>query len=244
MYVVPGRSSETTSAHFMNAETKQIHVMVPHCLVGTDAGNKLADRILHDRWMFTRKIELAAEWLVPTPINTVYAMQRMIRKATVQPSRKCETCQTATTIKCQGCKGVYYCIFDCQKANWKKHKKKCKMAPLTIEEHVSIAAPDFQCFWQYQHALISVGSHERLGIVVMSRERFAAMFGNNAIRCTLNRLAVIGKPCLYMTRVFGQIGCTRTSEPSPVEIIPCITICEHTIRLSTRSSGIETMSHM
>ena len=56
--VVPVRSSDTTSAYCMDAETKQIKVMVPPCLVGSEFGNKLASRILHGTWMFTFKNEI------------------------------------------------------------------------------------------------------------------------------------------------------------------------------------------
>ena len=140
--VVPGRSSETTSAYSMNAETKQINVMVPPCLVGTDAGAQLARRILLDTWEFQLKSEIGPAWLVPTPADTMQAMQRKLRKEKEKPSRKCVVCQTATSIKCQGCKEVYYCNIACQKANWKQHKKKCKMPPLSIQEQVLIAVPD------------------------------------------------------------------------------------------------------
>ena len=32
--------------------------------------------------------------------------------------------------KCSGCKLVYYCSEECQKADWKKHKHICKQFPL------------------------------------------------------------------------------------------------------------------
>ena len=188
----------------MNSETKQINMPVPPCLVGTVAGTQLASRMLLDTWIFQLKGEIDPDWLVPTPHDTMQAMQRQLRKDKEKPSRKCVVCQTATSIKCQGCKEVYYCTTDCQKADWKQHKKKCKMPPLTIEEHVSIAVPDYPCFWHCEFALIAVSSHDRVGITIMSRDRFAEMFGDDAAKRTLTTLALTGMPFLYLTKVFGD----------------------------------------
>ena len=209
LHVVPGRSSETTSAYSINAATNQITVQMPPCLLGTSSGDQLATRILSDEWIFQLKSEIDPAWLVPTPPDTMQAMQRQMRKAKEKPSRKCVVCQTATSIKCQGCKEVYYCTTDCQKADWKQHKKKCKMPPLSIQEQVLIAAPDCQCFWQYQHALIAVCSDEHVGIKIMSRDRFAEIFGDDAAKRTLTTLATTGKPFQYLTGLYGQVGCTN-----------------------------------
>lgn len=39
---------------------------------------------------------------------------------------RCEKCNMPTDQKCKGCGMVYYCGSDCQKADWKRHKKQCK----------------------------------------------------------------------------------------------------------------------
>lgn len=208
-FVVPGRSSETTSAKSTNAETNQITVAVPPCLLGTHLAGQLVSRILHDTWIFELKRDIDQVWFTQTPLDTMHLVQRRLRKEAVKGSRKCEACGRTTSIKCQGCKDVYYCDIECQKASWKQHKKKCKMPPLSIQEHVSIAVPDFDCFWQYQHALIGVNSDEHVGISVMSRGRFEEMFGDDATRVTITTLAATGKPWPYVIRAFGQAGCTN-----------------------------------
>lgn len=37
----------------------------------------------------------------------------------------CKACGAAAINKCSGCLGVFYCNRDCQKADWKEHKKVC-----------------------------------------------------------------------------------------------------------------------
>jgi len=209
LYAVPGRSSKSTSAASTDAEINSITVAVPPCLLGTPLAEELVSRILHDRWNFELKKDIDPASLTPTPLDQMQKYQRKLRKETDNPSRTCETCQRKTRIKCQGCKEVYYCNIDCQKANWKQHKKKCKMAPLSIQEHFAIAVPDFECFWQYQHALTRVNSDICLGISVMSRCRFAEMFGDDATTVTIATLASIGKPWPHLIRAFGQVGDTK-----------------------------------
>ena len=210
-FVVPGRSSDTTSAKSTNADTKQITVSLPECLLGTQLGEQLVSRILHDSWEFEDGTGIDQSWFTQTPPDTMRDVQRRLRKETVKGSRKCETCGKTTSIKCQGCKEVYYCDEECQKANWKKHKKKCTMPPLSIQEHVLIAVPDYECFWQYQKALIAVNSPEHLGISVMSRERFKEMFGDDATLVTIMSLAATGKPWPHVIRAFGQVGSTSVN---------------------------------
>ena len=212
LYAVPGRSSKSTLAASTDAEMNSITVAVPPCLLGTPLAEELVSRILHERWNFELKKDIDPASLTPTPLAQMQTYQRRLRKETDNPSRTCETCQRKTRIKCQGCKEVYYCNIDCQKANWKQHKKKCKMPPLSIQEQVLIAVPDFDCFWQYQHALIAVSSDEHVGISVMSRDRFAEMFGDDAAKRTLTTLATTGKPFQCLTRVFGQVGCSNNEQ--------------------------------
>ena len=40
--------------------------------------------------------------------------------------QECGQCGKLSETKCARCKMIYYCSKDCQKNNWKKHKKVCK----------------------------------------------------------------------------------------------------------------------
>jgi len=48
----------------------------------------------------------------------------------LKPTRKCDVCSSLPTKPCSRCKHAFYCSPSCQKAAWKKHKKRCK-APTT-----------------------------------------------------------------------------------------------------------------
>ncbi|KAF8451738.1 hypothetical protein BDZ91DRAFT_750228 [Kalaharituber pfeilii] len=40
----------------------------------------------------------------------------------------CATCQKPASQRCGQCHTTYYCTRDCQKADWKKHKRTCSIA--------------------------------------------------------------------------------------------------------------------
>lgn len=42
------------------------------------------------------------------------------------PTNYCQVCAREASKKCSGCKKVYYCSVECQKAHWKTHKEVCK----------------------------------------------------------------------------------------------------------------------
>ena len=200
--VSPGRLSEKTSADSIDADTKEIRVMVPPCLAGTDAGCELASRILLDNWEFQLRSELDDALLRPTPPETMKSMERTLIKA--NRSRKCVVCQTATRSKRRGCEDVYYCGTPRRKAHWPKNCLERKVRAVAIEEHIGIAVPDYRCLWHYQHAIsLRANSAMYIGMTIMSRERVAEMFGDKATKRTILRLALTSKPSLYLTEVFG-----------------------------------------
>ena len=150
--VHPGRLSETTSAVSMDGITKQIRVMVPPFLAGTPAGFELAMRLLHGTWQFQLKCDIGDAWSRPTPPATVKLIERRLGKGK-QLVRKCVVCQTATRSKCNACFDVYYCCQACQQKHSPQHRPQCKAPAVAIDEHLSIAVPDYMCFWQHQHAI-------------------------------------------------------------------------------------------
>ncbi|GAX09502.1 hypothetical protein FisN_6Lh110 [Fistulifera solaris] len=42
------------------------------------------------------------------------------------PPQACHTCRTLCQQRCQRCRSIYYCSIECQKKDWKKHRRVCK----------------------------------------------------------------------------------------------------------------------
>lgn len=53
------------------------------------------------------------------------AIKKKDKKEEIAQLGSCETCGKDTTIACGRCKTTFYCSRDCQKDNWKVHKKTC-----------------------------------------------------------------------------------------------------------------------
>ena len=87
-----------------------------------------------------------------------------------------------------------------------QQRLQCKVPAVAIEEHIGIAVPDYECFWQYQHAVsVRANSAIYIGVMVMSRGRLAEMYGDKATTRTIFRLAMTGKPSLCIAKTFGAL---------------------------------------
>ena len=47
-------------------------------------------------------------------------------EAVLKLARKCDVCSSLGAKPCTRCKPSFYCLTECQKSAWKKHKKTCK----------------------------------------------------------------------------------------------------------------------
>ncbi len=44
----------------------------------------------------------------------------------------CPVCKKSASLKCAGCRQIFYCRRECQKKHWKKHKNECKVLPYKV----------------------------------------------------------------------------------------------------------------
>ena len=201
----PGRSSDTISAIVRNYPGDKVTVNVPPCIYGTPMEALLVARLLGDKWEFNLLSEIDARWSAPLPKAKLCKMERQLGRRS-EPVRKCWICEAPTHSKCNRCLEVYYCSEKCQKQHWEIHRAECKDPPPVITQHVSIAVPEYQCFFQYQEAVYAAAdSSTRVGIMVMSRANFDDAYGyRNHVRTIVN-LAVFGKPLILPTNTwFGS----------------------------------------
>jgi hypothetical protein len=77
-------------------------------------------------------LRLLAPWVTRAAISPLFALSYLetIRKPSVPApttDKVCATCGTGsgTLLACSGCKDVKYCSKNCQREDWKKHKKLC-----------------------------------------------------------------------------------------------------------------------
>lgn len=62
-------------------------------------------------------------------INETSEMWRAIKERETQSSSKrCGNCQKSgeSLLRCSRCKSTYYCDVQCQRSDWKTHKKTCR----------------------------------------------------------------------------------------------------------------------
>jgi len=69
------------------------------------------------------------------PYNTVCQLIKHMKydkaelveiEAVLKPARKCDVCSSLPAKPCARCKRAFYCSAECQRSEWKKHKKTCK----------------------------------------------------------------------------------------------------------------------
>ena len=183
------------------AATMILHAMVPPCVVDTDVRDQLARRMIIEDWHFHRWCDLGDFPTPDTPPEGLKKIQRKLWKQANPPVYSCVVCATPTKRSCQVCREVYYCGHECQKKHWKQHKGSCKSPVPLCEVHHSIAVPDYECFWRYQAALPMTTEH--VGLMIMTRNNFENMFGVEATQNTVNDLAILGQPAVYMAKAYN-----------------------------------------
>lgn len=198
----PARDSDTKSAVVRHNPGGQVTINVPPCIHETPMAGALVARLLDNKWEFHLNSDMDPRWSAPLPKAGIRKVERNLGKRS-EPVRKCWVCEASCRLKCQGCLETYYCSLKCQKRHWKTHKDHCKEPTPAIEQHVCIAVPDYECFFQYQQALSGVeNSSTYVGIMVMSRGNFDAMFGSKNHLRTIVNLALFGKPSLLPATAF------------------------------------------
>lgn len=66
--------------------------------------------------------------------------------------------------KCSACGGAYYCSRECQKADWKRHKKDCNYGTTDIHFRANRA------FKKHKHAILDLATVSGRGVVAYSKE--------------------------------------------------------------------------
>ena len=104
----------------------------PLCSCGK--GKNLTPEFMkEERWKsavpFVTRIAIGPLYGVPYVENVGGTVARVMALTLPQPEERCRKCGGPGKPKllvCSGCKGVEYCSPDCQRADWKVHKKVCR----------------------------------------------------------------------------------------------------------------------
>lgn len=79
----------------------------------------------------------------------------------------CTNCRKTDGIsvkKCSACGGAYYCSQECQKADWKRHKKDCNYGATDIHFRANRA------FKKHKHAILDLATVSGRGVVAYSKK--------------------------------------------------------------------------
>ena len=155
------------------------------------------------RWM---KADLNAECQSVMPVAGLLDIQKRLNiKRGPKRARRCAMCDAPCRTKCSHCLAAHYCSFGCQRQDWPNHRLVCQQPSPQIAQYTAVMMPDYQCFWKYQEQVSARWSSEHtLALCIMSREAFAAMFGEDAVRRTVLSLALHGRPQLYVASLFAM----------------------------------------
>ena len=180
-----------------------IRVPVPDFLVDTPVGGELVRRIVSNDFKLWPSSDIDGEWLKPVPLSGLIKVERRLGRGLSAEDRICVGCGEPTRSKCSTCLRAHYCSSLCQRTDWRRHREICRIAEPIVSQKLAVAMPDYQCFWTYQDWLAKqCTNEERLGTVILSREYFIDMFGEDHAKRTCVTLALSGRPQCLIVRVF------------------------------------------
>ena len=203
----------------VDIDNQTFWIAIPPCIARSSVGQKLVQRIWSNTWSYHTRSDVQdrrGSALEPTSTNGMLKYERKlgIREEAVHT---CVQCGQRGLKKCSRCLLVYYCSSECQKGNWKQHKKNCTPMESTLEEHFAIAVPGFKCFFHYQGTLEKQKSEDGvLGICILSQEKFIDMYGQDGLYRTCVDLALYGKPSMFLINVCGQASMASSSSAENV----------------------------
>ena len=161
----------------------------------------LADRMINMDWNYWDPAQILS--LPPVEHEFIATQQKNLGiKRTAVQDKSCELCSAVSTAttgaayrKCGQCLVTYYCTPECQRLDWPMHKGLCKPPPHKVLNEYAVAVPDYAVCHQYQRE--SPG-HDGLPIIVISRQKFQEIFGDDTMIRTILQLAVSGPPSLNL----------------------------------------------
>ncbi len=105
---------------------------------------------------------------------------------------------------CSACKSVYYCSRECQKSDWKRHKKECKKIESppkkkkeTKDEKKRNHSGRFEDGWLNREEMIK-WLKQYFKVVKKSEEHYHHLFGNPSTNC-------IVVPCQASAKFKGEV---------------------------------------
>ncbi len=173
---------------------------VPECLRGVLA-MEIARRMVQEDWQYWLSEELPMDEYEEPSVDFVLAQQKLLGiKRTHVDCPVCASCGVTGTrlVKCGKCLVTYYCNGVCQQAHWQEHKSECVAPSPKVQCQYAVALPDYAVTRGYVEAC---KSRAAMPILIVSRECFEEVFGQQEHLKTLVELAYTGRPHPYMLNV-------------------------------------------